>query len=88
MEPGFINVSLRKILVVNPDIIFVQTYPPGKITLSQQLANNKIWKQLKAVQNNNVYEIEQLWHYANGTRMIGLTLDKLMPIIYPASLGN
>ena len=88
MEPGFINVSLRKILLVNPDIIFVQTYPPGKISLSQQLANNKIWKQLKAVQNNNVYEIEQLWHYANGTRMIGLTLDKLMPIIYPANLGN
>ncbi|BAY81650.1 iron(III) dicitrate-binding periplasmic protein [Calothrix parasitica NIES-267] len=88
MEPGFINVSLRKILTVNPDIIFVQTYPPGKIPLSQQLANNQIWQQLKAVQNNNVYEIEQLWHYANGTRMIGLTLDKLMPIIYPAIFGN
>lgn len=87
LEPGFINVSLRKILLVNPDIIFVQTYPPGKIPLSQQLVKNKIWQQLKAVQNNNVYEIEQLWHYANGTRMIGLTLDKLMPIIYPEFLS-
>ena len=83
LEPGFINVSLQKILLVNPDIIFVQTYPPGKITLSQQLANNRIWQQLKAVQNNHVYEIEQLWHYANGTRMIGLTIEKLIPIIYP-----
>lgn len=87
LEPGFINVSLRKILLVNPDIIFVQTYPPGKIPLSQQLAKNKIWQRLKAVQNNHVYEIEQLWHYANGTRMIGLTLDKLMPIIYPEFLS-
>lgn len=87
LEPGFINVSLRKILLVNPDIIFVQTYPPGKIPLSEQLAKNKIWQQLKAVQNNHVYEIEQLWHYANGTRMIGLTLDKLMPIIYPEFLS-
>ncbi|MEM9926835.1 MAG: ABC transporter substrate-binding protein [Cyanobacteria bacterium P01_D01_bin.50] len=83
MEPGLTNVSLQKILSVDPDIIFVQTYSSGKITLSEQLQNNKIWQQLKAVQNNNVHEIEQLWHYANGTRMIGLTLDKLMPIIYP-----
>ena len=86
MEPGLTNVSLQKILLVNPHIIFVQTYPPGKIPLSQQLKNNRIWRQLKAVQNNNVHEIEQLWHYANGTRMIGLTLDKLMPIIYPQIL--
>ncbi|MCJ8279207.1 MAG: ABC transporter substrate-binding protein, partial [Rivularia sp. ALOHA_DT_140] len=69
-----------------PDIIFVQTYSSGKTTLSEQLKNNKIWQQLKAVQNNNVHEIEQLWHYANGTRMIGLTLDKLMPIVYPEFL--
>ncbi|MEL6460967.1 MAG: hypothetical protein AAFQ91_22460 [Cyanobacteria bacterium J06621_15] len=34
----------------------------------------------------HVHEIEQLWHYANGTRMISLTLDKLMPIIYPEFL--
>ncbi|MEM7712850.1 MAG: ABC transporter substrate-binding protein [Cyanobacteria bacterium P01_A01_bin.68] len=87
IEPGLTNVSLQKILAVNPDIIFVQTYSPGKITLSQQLANNQIWQKLKAVQNNNVHEIEQLWHYANGTRMIGLTLDKLMPIIYPEILS-
>ncbi|MEM7555066.1 MAG: ABC transporter substrate-binding protein [Cyanobacteria bacterium P01_A01_bin.84] len=83
MEPGLTNVSLQKILSVNPDIIFIQTYTPGKIPLSEQLKTNKIWRQLKAVQNNNVHEIEQLWHYANGTRMIGLTIDKLMPIIYP-----
>lgn len=82
-EPGFRNVSLSTILSVDPDIIFVQTYPPSKISLSQQLANNSIWQQLKAVQNHHVYEIEQLWHYANGTRMIGLTLDRLIPIVYP-----
>jgi iron complex transport system substrate-binding protein len=86
IEPGLTNVSLKKILAVNPDIIFVQTYTPGKIPLSQRLGNNQIWQQLKAVQNNNVYEIEQLWHYANGTRMISLTLDKLMAIIYPEIL--
>jgi iron complex transport system substrate-binding protein len=83
IEPGLTDISLSKILAVNPDIIFVQTYAPGKIPLSQQLGNNQIWQQLKAVRNHQVYEIEQLWHYANGTRMIGLTIDKLMPIIYP-----
>jgi iron complex transport system substrate-binding protein len=83
IEPGLRNVSLQKILAVNPDIIFVQTYSPAKVPLSQQLGDNRIWQQLKAVQNSNVYEIDHLWHYANGTRMICLTLDKLMPIIYP-----
>ncbi|MBE9212894.1 ABC transporter substrate-binding protein [Plectonema cf. radiosum LEGE 06105] len=88
IEPGLTNVSLKKILSVNPDIIFFQTYSPGKIPLSQQLANNRTWQQLKAVQNNHVYEIEQLWHYANGIRMINLMLDKLMPIIYPTFFNN
>ncbi|MDM9379437.1 hypothetical protein QUB80_01795 [Chlorogloeopsis sp. ULAP01] len=68
---------------VNPDVIFVQTYSPGKIPLSQQLRHHQIWQQLQAVQNQRVYEIDQLWHSGNGTRMIGLTLDQLMPIIYP-----
>lgn len=82
-EPGLMNVSLQQILQVDPDVIFVQTYSPAKVPLSQQLCRNRLWQRLKAVQNEAVYEIDQLWHFGNGTRMLGLTLDKLMPIIYP-----
>ncbi|MEO1799551.1 MAG: ABC transporter substrate-binding protein [Cyanobacteria bacterium J06629_2] len=87
-EPGLTSISLEKILAVNPDIIFVQTYPPAKTPLSEQLKGDCLWQQLTAVQSQNVYEIEQLWHYGNGTHMINLTLDKLMPFIYPELFGK
>lgn len=82
-EPGLTNIYLQQILETNPDVIFVQTYAPSKVSLSKQLSNNKIWQQIKAVQTHKVYEIDQLWHLGNGTRMIGRTLDKIMPLIYP-----
>lgn len=83
MEPGLMNVSLDRILQVDPDVIFVQTYPPSVAPLSQQLANHPIWKRLKAVQTGQVHEVEQFWHSGNGTRMIRLMLDQLLPMIYP-----
>ncbi|MBF2050103.1 MAG: ABC transporter substrate-binding protein [Elainella sp. C42_A2020_010] len=83
MEPGLMTVSLNRILQINPDVIFVQTYPPSVAPLSQQLANHPIWKQLKAVQTHQVHEVEQFWHSGNGTRLIRLMLNQLLPIIYP-----
>jgi iron complex transport system substrate-binding protein len=83
MEPGLMNLSLDRILQRNPDVIFVQTYPPSVMPLSQQLANHPIWAQLKAVQTQQVHEVEQFWHSGNGTRMIHLMLNQLLSIIYP-----
>ena len=82
-EPGLTNTSIQQILNIDPDIIFVQTYAPSAVSLSEQLSNNANWQQLKAVQTRRVYEIDRLWHSGNGTRIIGLTLDKIMPLIYP-----
>lgn len=87
-EPGLINASVEDILAVDPDIIFIQTYPPAKSPLSEQLKGYRLWQQLKAVQKGNIYEIKQLWHYGNGTHMISLTLDDLMPLIYPELFGK
>lgn len=87
-EPGLTNTSLQHILETNPDIIFVQTYAPSKVPLSEQLSGNRLWQQIKAVQNKRVYEINQLWHSGNGTRMMRLTLDKLMPLIYPEFIND
>lgn len=82
-EPGLMTLSLRDILAVNPDIIFVQTYSPSKVPLSQQLTNHALWQQLQAVQNHQVYEVDQYWHSGTGTRMLRLILDQLLPKIYP-----
>ncbi|QYO67959.1 ABC transporter substrate-binding protein [Leptolyngbya sp. 7M] len=61
MEPGLMTVSLDHILQINPDVIFVQTYPPSIAPLSQQLANQPRWKRLKAVQMGQVYEVDPFW---------------------------
>lgn len=82
-EPGLTSMSLQKILQIDPDIIFVQTYPPSKIPVSKQLQGDRFWQKLQAVQCQNVHEIDHLWHFGNGTHMINLTLDKLVPLIYP-----
>ena len=82
-EPGLMTLSLRQILAVNPDVIFVQTYPASKTPLSKQLANHPHWKQLKAVQDQQVYEVGQFWHSGTGTRMLRLILGQLLPKIYP-----
>jgi len=83
MEPGLMTVPLDRIVQVNPDVIFVQTYPPSTAPLSQQLANNPQWKRLKAVQTGQVYEVDKFWHSGNGTRIMRVMLSQLMPIIYP-----
>jgi iron complex transport system substrate-binding protein len=82
-EPGLITLSLREILTNNPDIIFVQTYSPSKVPLSQQLAHHPQWQQLKAVQTQKVYEVDQFWHMGTGIRMLNLILNQLMSKIYP-----
>ncbi|MEM9504064.1 MAG: ABC transporter substrate-binding protein, partial [Cyanobacteria bacterium P01_E01_bin.43] len=73
-EPGFMTYSLPQIVTINPDVIFVQTYPPAQRPLSQQLARHPLWNQLTAVQTHQVYEVDQFWHMGTGTRMLNLIL--------------
>lgn len=82
-EPGLTYLSLQRIAAADPDIIFVQSYAPTAQPLSQQLTNSPIWRQLKAVQTKQVYEIDPFWHWGNGTRLIRMMLKELLPLIYP-----
>jgi iron complex transport system substrate-binding protein len=85
-EPGLSTASLQDILHVDPDVIFVQTYAPSARPLSHQLEQNPTWQRLKAVQNQQVYEINQLWHFGNGTRILSLMLTRFLSLTYPAGL--
>ncbi|WP_129590076.1 ABC transporter substrate-binding protein [Gloeocapsopsis dulcis] len=58
-------------------------YAPSNVPLSQQLTNHALWQQLQAVQNHQVYEVDQFWHSGTGTRMLRLILEQLLPKIYP-----
>ena len=90
--PGGTQFSLEGVLEVDPDVIFVQTMSfPGfqPPPLSEQLAENPLWSELKAVQNGEVHEVSfSLWSTGRGTRSLGLVLDEAMPLLYPDVFGN
>ncbi|MFB5193103.1 ABC transporter substrate-binding protein [Alicyclobacillus fastidiosus] len=82
------NISLDKILSVNPDVIFVESIAqldnPKAPTLSSQLASNPIWQQLKAVKDHRVYEVNpNVWHDDRGGMGLEQILDQAMPKLYP-----
>ena len=71
-EPGSLQYSLEKILEKDPDVLLVETQGGGSANASQQLAANPIWSQLKAVKNNQVYEVRfDLYVAGRGTALAG-----------------
>ncbi len=90
--PGGIQFSLEGVLSVDPDVIFVQTIAfPGfqPPPLQEQLAENPLWGELRAVKNGEIHEVSfGLWSTGRGTRSLGLVLDEAMPLLYPDVFGN
>ncbi|MDQ0057841.1 ABC transporter substrate-binding protein [Paenibacillus harenae] len=83
---GSVPYSLEKLLVENPDVIFVESYSfsPGTKPISEQLAASPIWSKLKAVQNQQVHEVRSpIWGDGRGTRSLGIMLDESLAIMYP-----
>jgi iron complex transport system substrate-binding protein len=84
-EPGSLQYSLEKLLDKDPDVILAITQGSGANgKLSEILAKNPIWSQLKAVKNKQVYEVN-FSNYVTGRGLIslGLALDDAMMKIYP-----
>lgn len=74
---------MERLLEVDPDVIFVQTLRQPT-PLSQQLAANPVWGQLKAVRGGQVYEVDyDIWSLGQGPRALGLVLDEAMVKLYP-----
>jgi iron complex transport system substrate-binding protein len=84
-EPGSLQYSLEKILEKDPDVLLVITQgSAANGTLSQILAKNPIWSQLKAVKNNKVYDVSfQFYVTGRGLVSLGAALDDAMMKIYP-----
>ena len=83
----FPSFSVEQLLGIDPDVIFVQTFgfgPTPPQPVSEQLADNAIWKELAAVQNGEVYEVDFfVWGASRGIRGSTVVLDEAMPKIYP-----
>lgn len=83
---GSVPYSLEKLLVENPDVIFVESYSysPGTPAVSEQLKASPIWGKLKAVQDKQVHEVRSpIWGDGRGTRSLGILLDEALHILYP-----
>ena len=84
---AFPSFSVEQLLSIDPDVIFVQTFGFGPVPpqpVSEQLAENVIWKELRAVQNGEVYEVDFfIWGTSRGIRGTNVVLDEAMPRVYP-----
>ena len=83
----FVSFSVEQLLAVDPDVIFVQTFgfgPTPPEPVSEQLVDNVIWRELVAVQNGEVYEVDFfIWGTSRGINGTNFVLDEAMPKIYP-----
>jgi iron complex transport system substrate-binding protein len=86
---GRAQFSLEKILQVDPEVIFIGTFPGNSAyakPLEEQKAKLKddpFWKELKAFKTNQVYEVDfNIWS-GWGTKALSLMLDDAMPKLYP-----
>ncbi|QNK59438.1 ABC transporter substrate-binding protein [Paenibacillus sp. PAMC21692] len=83
---GSVPYSLERLLVEDPDVIFVESYSysPGTLPVSEQLAASPLWSKLKAVQNGQVHEVRSpIWGDGRGTRSLGILMDEALAILYP-----
>lgn len=93
-KAGGMSISLSKILQVNPDVIFVESFTrlQGSSTaplLSQELAKNPLWNQLKAVKNHRVYEVDpNIWQTDRSAMGLVKILNDAMPRLYPDLNAN
>jgi iron complex transport system substrate-binding protein len=78
--------SMEKLLEVDPDVIFAGAFMnvPSARKISDWGKENPLWGELKAVKNNQVYDVDvQIWITPRGTRGYSLVLDEVMTKLYP-----
>lgn len=82
---GFEAYTIEKVLQVDPDVIFVNSFVFGNSQpLSEQFAGSPVWRELKAVKTGQVYEMNtEIWATGRGTITLGTILDEGMPKLYP-----
>ncbi|MBN9391552.1 MAG: ABC transporter substrate-binding protein [Chloroflexi bacterium] len=93
---GYAQISVEAILQADPQVIIANTVlgsPKGayqdSLVASQEAArtallSNTFWKNLSAVKNNKIYDVDRtVWYPTSGTRSLGIALDDVMTKVYP-----
>jgi iron complex transport system substrate-binding protein len=81
-SPGILNYTFEQILAANPEVLLSYVYP-GMPGAPQLLKDSPLWKELKAVKNNQVFEINAAIAQPGGTLGLGILLDTVMTKLYP-----
>ncbi|MEH2088169.1 iron-siderophore ABC transporter substrate-binding protein [Nostoc sp.] len=71
-----VDISLESIMDADGDIIFLLAQDP-EAKLYQQIINHPLWKQLRAVQAEKVYKVEDSYWRGSGYIAANLVLDDL-----------
>jgi len=77
-QAGGSDYSIEEILAGDPDVIFVEsfTFSEDDAPLSEQLAEDPVWKRIGAVEAGRVHEVDLApWATGRGTRSLGVVLD-------------
>lgn len=82
--PGFGAFSLEQVVTQDPDIIIaISAGPPGAPPISKAMADNPLWKGLKAVKTGRVYEADPVTYVQVAGPRVGEVIDELAAILYP-----
>ncbi|MEV0677451.1 ABC transporter substrate-binding protein [Actinosynnema sp. NPDC050436] len=75
------NYSVEELLAKQPDVVFVYSllFSSDDRTLSAQLADNPVWQQIPAVQQQQVHEMHaKLWGSGRGLRSLAAVVDEAL----------
>ncbi|GAA1337015.1 ABC transporter substrate-binding protein [Saccharothrix algeriensis] len=73
------NYSVEELLAKQPDVVFVYSllFSAEDRTLSGQLADNPVWRQIPAVRGQRVHEMHaKLWGSGRGLRSLSAVVDE------------
>lgn len=81
VDGGIIMISEERIPDIDSDILFASVYDPDSEKLLAEWQQKPLWKQLKAVQSNQVYVVDaNIWRGGNPIAA-NLMLDELLQIL-------
>lgn len=84
-----VKYSIEEILRTDPDVIFLQDFAEGAAPLPEQLAANPIWRELTAVQKEEVISVPaRRWHTSKQLIMMRHTVEEMLAVLYPGTFES
>lgn len=87
-KEAYAELTLEQLLTINPDILFLMKIN-GEQTIVDQWSTNPLWKELKAVKNQKVFEVDRnLWTRWRGTIAGELMMEEAISHLYGNVASN